>query len=286
MNSELPGAAARMVVRVACADAPGIIHRVTGVLAASGLNVVEQEEFVDAAQGRFFLRTAVTGAGEPDGLAAELAAVVPQAGEVTVRTVQPRRIAILATREEHCLGDLLLRAYGGELDAEIVCVVSNQPSLRELVERFDYPFVEVPSAGLNHAEHDAQVQAALAEFDPELLVFAKYMRIIGPDFIAAWQQRIINIHHSFLPAFVGARPYHQAHERGVKIIGASAHFVTADLDAGPIIAQDVVPVRHNHGVRDLIRSGRNVEKIVLARALRLVLEDRVFVDGNRTVVFD
>ncbi|QQL45603.1 formyltetrahydrofolate deformylase [Sulfuriroseicoccus oceanibius] len=275
------------VLRVQCADATGIIHRVTGVLAAQGLNVIEQEEFVDAPTGRFFLRTAFTGAADDVAVAKAVADVVDDASTtVHVRPRQKRRIAILVTKEAHCVGDLLVRDFSGELNAEIACVVGNHETLRPLVERFGHPFVHVPSDGLSHAEHDAAVLDALDGYQVEFLVFAKYMRIVGQGFIDHYKHRIINIHHSFLPAFIGAKPYHQAYKRGVKIIGATAHFVTGDLDAGPIIAQDVVSVRHSHGLGDMIQSGRNVEKIVLARALRLVFDDRVFVHGNRTVIFD
>lgn len=275
------------VLRVTCADATGIIHRVTGVLAEFGLNVIEQEEFVDGETRRFFLRTAFTGDAVTEEIEVAVRGAVNDDGAfVSVRERAPRRIAILVTKEAHCIGDLLVRDFSGELNAEIVCVLGNHETLREFVEKFGLPFVHVPATGLSREEHDAAVLEALAPFAPEILVFAKYMRIIGQDFIDRYENRIINIHHSFLPAFIGAKPYHQAYQRGVKIIGATAHIVTGDLDAGPIIAQDIVSVRHSHGVEDMIQSGRNVEKIVLARGLRLLLDDRVFVHGNRTVIFD
>ena len=283
----MTGSHSTRILRVACADATGIIHRVTGVLAEQGLNVVEQEEFVDADTGRFFLRTAFTGDADSQVVEAAVRDVIGgEDSRVSVRLRAPRKIAILVTKESHCIGDLLMRDFSDELNAEIVCVLGNHSTLEPLVERFGIPFIHVPSKGLSHEEHDAQVVAALEPFAPEVLVFAKYMRIIGQAFIDQYKNRIINIHHSFLPAFIGARPYHQAYQRGVKIIGATAHIVTGDLDAGPIIAQDVVSVRHSHGVEDMIQSGRNVEKIVLARGLRLLLDDRVFVHGNRTVIFD
>ena len=196
------------------------------------------------------------------------------------------RLAVLATKEPHCLGDLLLRCAHDELHADIVSVTANHPDLRGLVERFDVPFKHVDAAGLERAAHEAMIHSALAEGDWDYLVMAKYMRILTPEFIARYDGRIVNIHHSFLPAFVGAKPYRQAHQRGVKIIGATAHFATSDLDEGPIIAQGVQPVSHAHSVADLSLAGKDVEKTVLAKALRLVIEGRVFVYRNRTILFE
>jgi formyltetrahydrofolate deformylase len=179
----------------------------------------------------------------------------------------------------------LIRYAAGELEAKIECVIANHDTLKDLVERFDIPFVHIDATNLSREEHEAKVMAKIDEFSFDYIVLAKYMRILTSDFVQAYPWQIINIHHSFLPAFIGANPYKQAYERGVKIIGATAHFVTDDLDEGPIIAQDVIPVNHRFEWRDMQKAGRDVEKIVLSRALSLVLNDRVFVNGNKTIVF-
>jgi len=192
---------------------------------------------------------------------------------------------ILATKESHALGDILIRHEAGELDAQIVCVIANHDTLKGLVERFDIPFVHISAQGLNRQDHESQVMDSINQHDFDYIVLAKYMRILTPTFVKAYPQQILNIHHSFLPAFIGANPYKQAFERGVKIIGATAHYVTDDLDEGPIIAQDVIPVNHRLSWKDMQRAGRDGEKIVLSRALALVLNDRVFVNGNKTIIF-
>jgi formyltetrahydrofolate deformylase len=192
---------------------------------------------------------------------------------------------VLATKEHHALGDLLIRNFYQELKAEIVAVVSNHEYLRDLVAKFGIPYHYVAHQGLEREEHEGRVLEIIDGYQPEYLVLAKYMRVLSPNFVDCYRGRIINIHHSFLPAFVGAKPYHQAYERGVKIIGATAHFVSDDLDEGPIIAQDVIPVDHTFSAEEMIGAGRDVEKTVLAKALKLVFEDRVFINGNKTVVF-
>ncbi|HGZ70539.1 MAG TPA: formyltetrahydrofolate deformylase, partial [Nitratifractor sp.] len=192
---------------------------------------------------------------------------------------------LMVTKESHALGDLLIRHVDGELEANIIAVIGNRENLRDLVERFDIPFICISAEGKSREEHEALVLEELAKYSFDYIVLAKYMRILTPSFVEHYPGKIINIHHSFLPAFIGANPYKQAYERGVKIIGATAHFVTNDLDEGPIIAQDVISVNHRFDWKDMQRAGRDVEKVVLSRALKLVLEDRVFVYNNKTVVF-
>jgi formyltetrahydrofolate deformylase len=216
----------------------------------------------------------------------ELRELLPAGANVRIASTEPRRIVVLATKEPHCLGDLLLRHAEGDIPAKIEAVVSNHATLERLVRRFDVPFHHVPHEGLDRAAHERALQAVFDRYDPEYLVLAKFMRVLSSAFVARYKGRIINIHHSFLPAFVGARPYQQAFERGVKIIGATAHIVTDDLDTGPIIAQDVRPVTHAHTAADMARAGRDVEKIVLAHGLTLLLEERVFLSGDRAVVFE
>ena len=269
-----------------CPDEVGLVHRITGVLFRAGFSVVSNHEYVDPARRHFFMRTAFVGERDTDAIVGALRAELPVQANVRIATTEPRRIVVLATKEPHCLGDLLLRHAEGDIPARIEAVISNYPTLGRLVDRFDVPFHHVSHEGLDRAGHERVLREVLAGYDPEFLVLAKYMRVLSPDFVDAYPARIINIHHSFLPAFVGARPYHQAFERGVKIIGATAHIVTDDLDTGPIIAQDVRPVTHAHTAADMARAGRDVEKMVLAHGLTLLLEERVFLSGDRAVVFE
>jgi formyltetrahydrofolate deformylase len=269
-----------------CPDEVGLVHRITGVLSRAGFSVVSNHEYVDPMRRHFFMRTAFAGERPTDAIIGALRSELPARANVRLATTEPRRIVVLATKEPHCLGDLLLRHAEGDIPARVEAVISNYPTLGRLVDRFDVPFHHVSHEGLDRAAHERAIREVLAGYDPEFLVLAKYMRVLSPAFVAAYPARIINIHHSFLPAFVGARPYQQAFERGVKIIGATAHIVTDDLDTGPIIAQDVRPVTHAHTAADMARAGRDVEKIVLAHGLTLLLEERVFLSGDRAVVFE
>ena len=274
------------ILLVECADRPGLVHNITGVLFHRGVNIVGNQEFVDPESARFFMRTEFDGAADAASLIAEVRGVVPEGAIVRLSTLTPKRIVVLASNEHHCLADLLVRHAFGELRARILAVVSNHDALAKLVAKFELPFHHISHEGISREEHEAGLLRVISGSGPELLVLAKYMRILSPDFVARFPSRILNIHHSFLPAFVGARPYHQAFQRGVKVIGATAHFVTNELDKGPIIVQQVIPVDHTHTAQDLAQAGRDVEQLVLARALKLVLEDRVFLQGNRTVIFD
>ena len=277
------------VLLVECPDQRGLVHAISGVLLRHGCNVVGNQEFVDAASGRFYMRTEFDGpevSATGQQLVAETQASLPIGAQVRLAQPGPKRIVVLASREHHCLGDLLIRHQFGGINARIEAVISNHAVLGDLVRKFEVPFHHVPAEGLERAAHEAAVRCILDEIQPEFLVLAKYMRVLSPDFVGQYPSRIINIHHSFLPAFVGAKPYHQAFQRGVKVIGATAHLVTDDLDAGPILVQQVIPVDHTHAAADLVRAGRDVEQFALAQALRLVFEDRVFLAGNRTVIFD
>jgi formyltetrahydrofolate deformylase len=274
---------------VECPDQRGLVHAISGVLLRHGCNVVGNQEFVDAASGRFFMRTEFDGLENSDAgqqLVAETQSSLPPGALVRLAQSGPKRIVVLASREHHCLGDLLIRHQFGGINARIEAVISNHPVLGDLVRKFDVPFHYVPAEGLERGAHEAAVRRILDEIQPEFLVLAKYMRVLSSEFVRQYPSRIINIHHSFLPAFIGAKPYHQAFQRGVKVIGATAHLVTDDLDAGPILVQQVIPVDHTHAAEDLVRAGRDVEQFALAQALRLVFEDRVFLAGNRTVIFD
>lgn len=281
------------VLLVDCRDQRGLIHAITGVLLRHGANILTNDEFVDRQAQRFFMRsefvTERAGApteGPSQGLVDELLGLLPGPAHVRLARAGDHKIAVLVTTEHHCLSELLVRHAHAELGASIEAVVGNHATLGPLSARFGVPFHHVPHEGLTRAQHEEALQQVLAGYELDYLVLAKYMRILSPSFIAHYPERIVNIHHSFLPAFVGANPYRQAFERGVKIIGATAHFVTDALDEGPIIAQSIVPVDHSYRADEMARAGRDVEKIVLAKALKLVFEDRVFLSGNRTIVFD
>jgi formyltetrahydrofolate deformylase len=274
------------VLLVSCSDQPGLVHAITGVLLRAGVNIVRNQEFVDSESRHFFMRTEFEGVADCARVEAETRAVLPPGAEVQARLPARRRIAILVSKEHHCLGDLLVRHAYGELPAELTAVIGNHDVLRPLVEKFNIPFFHADSSNCIRQAHEAEILRLLEPFQPEWLVLAKYMRVLSPGFVERWPERMLNIHHSFLPAFAGAKPYHQAFQRGVKIIGATAHIVTAELDEGPIIVQQVIPVDHTHTPQELIQAGRDVEQIVLSRALRLVLEDRVFLCGKRTIIFD
>jgi formyltetrahydrofolate deformylase len=275
----------RARVLIDCEDAKGLVYQIAKVFYDRDLNIDNNREFVDKENGRFFMRTVVTGLFDVNELLEELKSITPKDAHIRVIEPKDKKIVILATKESHALGDILIRYADGELGADIECVIANHDTLKVLVERFDIPFFHISAEGLSREEHESEVMACIDEHDFDYMVLAKYMRILTPEFVKAYPQQIINIHHSFLPAFIGANPYKQAYERGVKIIGATAHFVTNDLDEGPIIAQDVIPVNHRLSWKDMQRAGRDGEKIVLSRALSLVLQDRVFVNGNKTVIF-
>jgi len=274
------------VLLVECADRRGLVHAITGVLLKHGVNVVGNQEFVERPSARFFMRTEFDGTVDAGRLEAEVCAALPANASVRLSQLKPKRIVVLASKEHHCLGDILIRHAFGELNAQVLAVVSNHAALQPLVEKFNLPFHFISHENLTREAHEAEMLKVIDRLQPDYLVLAKYMRVLTPEFVRRFPARMINIHHSFLPAFVGAKPYQQAFDRGVKVIGASAHFVTEKLDEGPLIVQQVIPVDHTHTAHDLSQAGRDVEQMVLARALRLVFEDRVFLCGNRTVIFD
>lgn len=278
-------ALARKILMTDCADAQGLIAKITSVCFNHQLNIIKNSEFVDNAQGRFFMRTELEGHFHSEQLLQDLRQVLPAQNHMTLVSAGKKRIVILVTKEAHCLGDLLMKAYYGGLNVEIAAVVGNHDVLRELVEKFDIPFHLVSHEGLDRIQHEQALLATVSQYSPDYLVLAKYMRVLTPDFVAEYPNRILNIHHSFLPAFIGAAPYRQAWERGVKIIGATAHFVNNCLDEGPIIKQDVIPVDHSYSALEMAKAGRDVEKSVLSKALQLVLNEQVVVYGNKTIVF-
>jgi formyltetrahydrofolate deformylase len=274
------------VLLIDCSDQKGLVHSVTGVLFHHGFNITSNGEFVDRERGHFFMRTEFVGEPAKDELIGELQAQLPKGASVKLIESRKKDIVIFVTREPHCLGDLLIRHAYDEINAHISAVISNHKRLRALVEGFRIPFHCVSHEGITRQEHERRMREIVDRYHPDHLILARYMRVLTPEFISAYRNRIINIHHSFLPAFAGANPYRQAYERGVKIIGATAHFVTDDLDEGPIITQDITQVDHTYGPQEMQQAGRDVEKVVLAKALKLVFEDRVFINRNKTIVFE
>ncbi|TLP36268.1 formyltetrahydrofolate deformylase [Arcobacter arenosus] len=265
-------------------DAKGLVYNVSKVLFANNLNIEQNAEYVDKETNKFFMRTVISGDLNENILLKELTEVLPKESTIKLNKKSKKNIVILATKESHVLGDLLIRYIDGELDANIQAVIANHDYLQDLVEKFNIPFHCISAENMEREDHENLVIEKINEYNPELIVLAKYMRILTPKFVETYPRKVLNIHHSFLPAFIGANPYKQAHHRGVKIIGATAHYVTDDLDEGPIISQDVVRVDHTYSWQDMRRAGRNVEKVVLSNALQLLLEDKVFVYGNKTVV--
>lgn len=273
------------ILKVSCDDEKGLILRISEIVVKNGLNYLSTNEFVDHENHRFYMRAVLDGELEAKGFVNTLLAFLPRSAQVFCEESRRKNIVVMATKENHCLGDILIRENSGDLNANVLAVVANHEDLREFASKFDVPFICVPSDGVGREEHEKMVLAQLKKLNFDYLILAKYMRILSRDFVLNYEEKIINIHHSFLPAFIGANPYKQAYERGVKIIGATAHFVTERLDDGPIITQDVVLVNHEMDWQDMRRAGRNIEKVVLTRALDLVFDERVFVYKNKTVIF-
>lgn len=273
------------ILKVSCDDEKGLILRISEIVVKNGLNYLSTNEFVDHENHRFYMRAVLDGELEVKGFVNTLLAFLPRSAQVFCEEVRRKNIVVMATKENHCLGDILIRENSGDLNANVLAVVANHEDLREFASKFDVPFICVPSDKVGREEHEKMVLNELKKFNFDYLILAKYMRILSSDFVLNYEEKIINIHHSFLPAFIGANPYKQAYERGVKIIGATAHFVTECLDEGPIITQDVVLVNHEMDWQDMRRAGRNIEKVVLTRALDLVFDERVFVHKNKTVIF-
>ncbi len=278
-----------MILTLSCIDRPGIVARISTTLFEQGCNILDAQQLDDAETGRFFMRVVLDpGATDYDALHAALA---KPAADFAMqwslrRRDEKRKVVILASKEDHCLADLLYRWRTGELSMDVVAVISNHP--RETYNKVDLgaiPFHYLPVSKVTKLEQEQALWALIQDSGAELVVLARYMQILSDALAAKLSGRCINIHHSFLPGFKGAKPYHQAHTRGVKLIGATAHFVTADLDEGPIIEQDVERITHRDTPADLVRKGRDIERRVLARAVRWTLEDRVLLNGSKTVVF-
>ena len=273
-----------------CPDQPGIVAKVSGFLFDQGANILSARQHRDSARNQFFMRV-VFGfdAVEPGTFRSGLDSLERALNldwNLTDRRVK-KRVLLMVSKFDHCLGDLLYRLRIGELDMDVVGIVSNHPKSALNLKNFgDIPYHHLPITKATKPQQEAQIREVIEATDTELAVLARYMQILSNDFASYLSGRCVNIHHSFLPGFKGAKPYHQAYRRGVKMIGATAHFVTADLDEGPIIVQDVEQISHVDRPKDLIRKGRSIEQRVLSRAVTYLLEDRVLLNGNRTVVFD
>ena len=265
-------------------DTTGLVYNISKILFEHNLNIESNSEYVDKETNEFFMRSVITGDFEQKELLKKLKDILPINAIIKLTQKAKKDIVILATKEMHCLGDLLIKHEAGDLDANITAVVSNRDSLKILVEKFNIPYEYVTHENLSREAHEEVLIKVIQKYDYDLIVLAKYMRILTPNFINIFPKQILNIHHSFLPAFIGANPYKQAHKRGVKIIGATSHWVTNDLDDGPIIAQDITRVDHTYSWEDMRDASRNVEKVVLSNALDLVLKDKVFIYGNKTVI--
>jgi formyltetrahydrofolate deformylase len=274
-----------MIVIIQCRDQVGLVAAISGELTHAKLNIISMDEFVDKANNRFFVRLDVEQTINKQQLEFELKQLLPDDAIITINPIPEKKVAVLVTKEYHCLADILVRNYFKTLGATVQCVIGNHETLHDICRRFDIPFHYIP-----HEQPKEQFEDAIAQtiegYAPDYVILAKFMRILSPGFVARFEKRLINIHHSFLPAFVGASPYRQAYERGVKVIGATAHFVTNDLDEGPIISQQTIPVNHTYTAADMVTAGREIETAVLAKALQLVFDDRVFVYKNKTVVFE
>ncbi|WP_214325572.1 formyltetrahydrofolate deformylase [Nonomuraea sediminis] len=272
------------VLTLACPDRPGVVAAVSGLLAGRGCNIIESQQFGDRVAERFFMRVQFSA---PEDLTSAFAALAPDFGmEFKLRdTAVKPRVLIMVSKFDHCLNDLLYRVRSGALDIEVVAVASNHPDLRPLTQSYGIDYHHLPVTPETKQKQEAEVLALVEHYQVDLVVLARYMQVLSQELCEKLAGRAINIHHSFLPSFKGAKPYHQAHARGVKLIGATAHYVTSDLDEGPIIEQEVVRVNHSHSSEDLVAMGRDVERITLARAVRWHAEQRVLLDGHKTVVF-
>jgi formyltetrahydrofolate deformylase len=275
-----------MVILIQCSDRVGLVADITRLLAERKLNIVAMREYVDVSAGRFFARLITDDYPQEEQLSHDLRSLLPEDASFRINPQNNKKVVVMVTKEHHCLSDILVRNHFGTLGATIQCVVGNHATLSNICHMFRVPFFLVSHEGKERDRFEEEIWNVIAGFEFQYIVLAKFMRILSPSFTERLPMGIINIHHSFLPAFVGANPYKQAHMRGVKIIGATAHFVTSDLDQGPIIEQQIIPVNHTYTPADMVKAGMEVEKGVLARALISVFEDRVFVYNNKTVVFD
>ncbi|CAN5253650.1 formyltetrahydrofolate deformylase [soil metagenome] len=275
-----------MIIVIQCKDKVGLVANIAGVLANENINIVSMREHVDKEENRFFMRIEMEQQADATLFESKLYNVLPADATVHVNPLPEKKIIVFVTKEYHCLADILIRNQFKTLGASVQCVIGNHLLLQYICERFNIPFYFISHEEKEKVIFENELKETVEKYTFDYLVLAKFMRILSPQFVHHFQGRIINIHHSFLPAFIGANPYRKAFERGVKLIGATAHFVTNDLDEGPIIAQQTIPVNHSFTAAGMMKAGKEIETAVLAKALQLVFDDRVFVYKNKTVVFE
>jgi formyltetrahydrofolate deformylase len=275
-----------MIIVIQCKDQVGLVASISAILAKHRLNIISMREHVDKTENLFFMRLNIDDGNDEMLLENYIKEVLPADAIVQINPKPSKKVVVMVSKEYHCLADILIRNYFGTFGATVQCVIGNHIILEEICKRFDMPFHHISHEEISKNEFEEKISSIVNGYDPDYIVLAKFMRILSPQLVAKFPMRIINIHHSFLPAFIGANPYRQAFERGVKLIGATAHFVSDELDEGPIIAQQIIPVNHSFTSADMVQAGKEIETAVLAKALRLVFEDRVFVYKNKTVVFE
>ena len=278
-----------IVFLIQCSDQKGLVAGITGFFSAREYNILHCQQYTDVLDGQYFMRVKLEDSHQLDKAVLEQQ-FLDYANTLNLTwsvrySDQPYRVALLVTRASHCPYDLLLRELEGELSCEISLIIGNHNDLAGMAQQFDKPFYHLPISKDTKIQQEAQIKALLTEYDIDLVVMARYMQILSEQFIEEYAGRVINIHHGFLPAFQGAKPYHQAYDRGVKIIGATSHYATADLDEGPIIEQDVQRVKHDNSPEDLVMIGKDIERLVLARAVKAHIEHRIIITGRRTIVF-
>jgi formyltetrahydrofolate deformylase len=276
---------ALMVIVIQCSDHIGLVAKISSLLAAEEFNILSMHEHVDKDENLFFMRLEIDTQANVELLEGKLHRILPADAIVKVNPDPVKKVIVMVTKEYHCLADILVRNYFKTLGASVQCVIGNHTTLKDICGRFDIPFHLVPFENASAAS-EKQALDIIAQYESDYIVLAKFMRILSAGFVSHFPNKIINIHHSFLPAFAGANPYKQAYQRGVKLVGATAHFVTDLLDEGPIIAQQIIPANHTHTAGDMMKAGKEIETAVLAKALRLVFDDRVFISKNKTVVLE
>lgn len=276
-----------MVILIQCTDRVGLVAAIAGVMAGEQINIVSMREHVDIAANIFFTRLVTDNLHiKAEILHTKLQQVLPHDAAITVNPDPDKKVAVLVTKEYHCLGDILLRNHFKTLRATVSVVIGNHKDLENICARFNIPFHFISHINKPKEIFEGEIMECIYNCKPDYIVLAKFMQILSPGFVEKFKSRVINIHHSFLPAFTGASPYRQAFERGVKLIGATAHFITNELDEGPIIAQQIIPVNHSYTPADMVKAGKEIETAVLAKALQLVFDDRVFIYRNKTIVFE
>ena len=275
-----------MIILIQCKDKVGLVAVIADVMAKNAVNIISMREHVDTVEGQFFLRLSTENFADAEVLFRELKHKLPEDAIINVNPQPEKKIVVMVTKEYHCLGDILMRNHFKTLGASVQVVIGNHATLSDICQRMGVPFVLVSHEQKTKEEFEAEIESYLMQYEYDYIVLAKFMQILTTEFVSKRPQSIVNIHHSFLPAFAGANPYKQAFVRGVKLIGATAHFVTDKLDEGPIIEQQIISVNHTYTPAMMVTAGKEIEKAVLAKALKMLFEDRVFVYKNKTVVFE